>query len=368
SDPMTSRERTHAWSLTRRMRGWLATAGLLAVAGCSAHTASVAPTGHHDDGLALSPDPAHSTARITVVLSDSHVLPSMCKYEWRRNGMPISDAESDGLEPSNFTKGDEVSVVVTIADPAGGPDRVLHADVKVENSPPKVTSVSCVIAAAPSAPAVEARVQAVDPDGDTPTFTYRWFKNGNQIDGAKDATLPLKLAGRGDQVTVEVVAHDDESASTPVRSDAMVVENRPPLFTSTPGAPQQADVEFKYQASATDPDGDPLHYELVSGPFGMSMSKDGGLSWELPQGDQHQGDFNVRIRALDPNGGEATQDFAIHLDPPIIQTTRTTVQTASSGVNMNPSSPNASTAQSAPQSTWRVVRHTYFSGDTTANH
>ena len=351
----------------RHMKRWLTVAGMLAVAGCSAHPASLAvATGHHDNGIRLSPDPASAASRIAVVLSDANVLPSQCRFEWRRNGLPIEGAESDGLEPTNFTKNDEVSVVVTISDPTGGAARVLHADVRVENSPPKVSSVECVIAAAPSVPAAEARVQVIDADGDVPTFTFRWFKNGKEIDGAKAATLPLEHVDRGDQLIVEVVAHDEVSASTPVRSNTVVVENRPPQFTSTPGAPQQADIAFQYQAKAEDPDGDAVRYELVSGPLGMSISSEGNLSWQLPQGDQHQGDFLVKIRALDPNGGEARQDFSIHLDPPIVQTARTTVRTTSSGVVMG-SDAAAGTPGAPQQPTWHVIRHSYFA-DTTANH
>lgn len=344
---------------------WLAVASMLAIAGCSSHPAKVAvATGHHDDGIRLAPDPANAASRISVVFSDPNILPSMCRFQWRRNGLAITEVEGDGLDPSFFAKNDEIEMAVTITDPAGGPERTLHADVKVENSPPKLLSVNCVIAAAPSEPAVEARVQCLDPDGDTPTFTYRWFKNGKPIDGAQGATLPLAQAGRGDQVTVEVVAHDDASESTPRRSETIVVENRPPQFTSTPGAPQANDVAFEYQAEAKDPDGDALHYEMVSGPLGMAVSQNGSITWTLPQGDQHQGDFAVRIRALDPNGGQATQDFSIHLDPPIVRTTSTTVRTTSSGTNMTAAP--ASSGQ-PPQPTWHVVRHSYFT-DTTANH
>jgi hypothetical protein len=359
------RERIHSMNNTRNLNRWLAVAGVLAIAGCSSHPAKLAvATGHHDDGIRLSPDPASAASRIAVVLSDTRVMPSMCHYEWRRNGTPIPDAESDGLEPTNFSKNDEVSVVVTITEPAGAAARVLHADVKVENSPPKVTGVSCVIGAAASAPAAEARVQVIDPDGDVPSFTFRWFKNGKLIEGAQDATLPLANVRRGDQLIVEVVAHDQDSASTPVKSNTMVVEDSPPQFTSTPGAPQQADVEFVYQAKATDPDGDALKYELVSGPSGMSVSNEGTLTWAVPQGDQHQGEFPVRIRAMDPNGGEATQDFTIHLDAPIIQTASTRVRTTSSGVDLGVP---AAGEQAAPQPTWHVIRHTYFA-DTTAGH
>ena len=351
---------------TKTMNRWLAVACMLAIAGCSSHPAKVAvATGHHDDGIRLSPDPASAASRIAVVLSDARVMRSMCHYEWRRNGIPIADAESDGLEPSNFSKNDQVSVVVTITDPSSGAARVLHADVKVENSPPKVTGVSCVIEAAASAPAAEARVQVIDPDGDVPSFTFRWFKNDKLIEGAGDPTLPLAHVRRGDQLMVEVVAHDEASASTPVKSNTMVVENSPPQFTSTPGAPQQADVEFMYQAKATDPDGDALKYELVSGPSRMSVSNEGTLTWAVPQGDQHQGDFPVRIRAMDSNGGEATQDFTIHLDAPVIQTASTRVRTTSSGVNLG--TPAAGDQAAPPQPTWHVVRHSYFA-DTTANH
>lgn len=359
---MTTRERTHARFHQRRVAGWLAVAGMLAIAGCSAHPSNVAvATGHHDDGIRLAPDPATSASRIAVVLSDTHVMPSQCRYEWRRNDMTITEATGDGLEPGNFTKGDQVAVVVTISDPAGGAPRVLHADVTVGNSPPKVMAVECVIAAGAS-PMAEARTQAVDPDGDAMTYSYRWFKNGKLVDGATSATLPLEHVGRGDQVIAEVVANDGTSASTPVKSPSMVVENRPPQFTSTPGAPQQTDATYHYQAQATDPDGDKLHYELVSGPLGMSVSAEGDVSWPIPQGDQHQGDFQVKIRALDPNGGEASQDFVLHLDAPTVQTTTTRVRTTSAGINMNGDA-SAQPAGAAPQPTWHVIRHSYFSGD-----
>lgn len=353
---MTGRNRT-----TR----WLAVAGMLAIAGCSAHPSKLAATGHHDDGIRLAPDPATASSRIAVVLSDTNVMPSTCHYVWRRNGQAIEEATADGLEPTYFTKGDQVAVVVTITDPAGGPDRLLHADVMVGNSPPKVTSVECVIAAG-GTPAAEARPQAIDPDGDPMTYTYRWFENGKLIEGAQGATLPLEKAGRGEQLTVEVVAHDGTDDSTPVKSNTMVVENRPPQFTSSPGAPQPADVAFSYQAQAVDPDNDKLHYELEHGPPGMVVSSEGSVTWTLPQGDAHQGDFQVRIRALDPNGGEATQDFVIHLDPPLVQTTATRVRTTSAGTNMNTGT-DAQPAGTPQQPTWHVIRHSYFQ-DTTAAH
>jgi|GEM_PF-601314 len=346
-------------------------AAVLVIAGCSSHaTVAEVPTGHHDDGIRLTPDPAHATAQVSVVLSDPNVMPTSCTYEWRKNGLPLSDVGGAELAPSYFVKNDIVSVVVTITDPAGGKARVLHADVKVANSPPKVTSVSCLISDKPGEPSLEARTEAVDPDGDTPTFTYRWFKDGSLIDGQTAATLPLKLAGRGTKVVVEAVAHDDESASAPVKSAAMVVENRPPQFTSSPVAPGPNDATFQYQAQATDPDGDPLKYEIVSGPSGMSISKDGMVSWVLPTGEARQGDYPARIKAKDPNGGEAMQEFTVHLDAPIVQTSTTTIHTTSSGVIMAGDPAQASgTTQSPPQPIWHVVRHSYFtSGDSSASH
>src|SRR5262249_62368486 len=47
--------------------------------------------------------------------------------------------------------------------------------------------------------------------------------------------------------------------------------NRPPVFTSTPVVDAQVNMAYRYQAQATDPDGNAPTFALVSGPAGPSV-------------------------------------------------------------------------------------------------
>ncbi len=353
--------------------GLLLLAGAALFGGCSARSGSITvAAGHHDNGVRLTPDPANATSRIAVVFDDSRIMPASCRYQWTRNGMLIVDANSDALDPASFSKNDLIAVTVGVPDVASGTEKTLKADVHVQNSPPKLTRVSVVIAPAAGVSTLQARVESVDPDGDNLTYTYRWFKNGKLIDGASESSVQLSKVGTGDGVIVEAVAHDGVSDSAPLRSDALTVDNRPPVFTSQPGAPKPADVEFQYSAIASDPDGDALHIELVRGPDGMTVDPSGSVQWSLPTGQDHRGDFSVRLRATDSKGGEATQDFTIHLDPP--PTTPTSSGASSPSSTSASSSASTSSASASPSSAppatapRRVIyRHSYFA-DTTGSH
>jgi hypothetical protein len=315
--PTASRTWSRVLIRCRPWRGLLVLAGALVLGGCSGQGGgSVRLANHREGAVRLAPDPANTASRIAVVLQDAGLRPADCRFEWRRNGIVIAGAGTDALDPSRFSKNDEIAVTVTAPDPAGGTTRTLKAKVRIVNTPPKLTGASLAISTASGAAALQAIVECADPDGDVPAYAFRWFKNGTPIDDASGANLPLTGFVRGDRVVVEVVARDEVSSSTPLRSDPHTVGNLPPRFSSQPVTPGPGSVTFEYQASANDPDGDPLRYELVSGPPGMTVDPAGMVYWTLPAGVSRRGSFPVRIRATDSRGGAATQDFTIPLDPP----------------------------------------------------
>ena len=47
--------------------------------------------------------------------------------------------------------------------------------------------------------------------------------------------------------------------------------------------------------------------------MGMSVGPQGDVAWTLPVGEGRRGEFVVRVRATDPHGGEAVQEFTIRL-------------------------------------------------------
>ena len=291
----------------------------LGVAGCSGPSGRQAVerkgAAATSNGVRLSPDPAFAASRIDVVFGDPWIDPAKCRFVWRHNGAVIEGAGGSSLEPSHFSKGERVSVEVTLVDPSGRP-REMAAAVEVQNTPPKITGATLSLATAGGSAVVQANVQSVDPDGDDVSYTYQWYKNGERIPDGTGPTLSLQRLARGDRVGVEAVAGDGQGTSAPFTSDPLAIDNRPPEFTSQPRVPRSTDKEFRYKADAVDRDGDPVHYELVSAPNGMTLDPSGMIVWPLPAQNQRQPEYPVRIKALDMRGGEAVQEFSVRLDQP----------------------------------------------------
>ncbi|HEY7727781.1 MAG TPA: putative Ig domain-containing protein [Candidatus Eisenbacteria bacterium] len=291
----------------------------LLLCGCSAPTSkqSAVDRGRpRSSGLRLSPSPAFAASRIDAIFEDPWIDPAKCWIVWKRNGSVIRGARTASLAPSFFSRGQRISIEVTVEDPAGGAARELVAAVDVVNTPPKITGVSLSMNMASGTAEIDANVDSADPDGDRVSYEYGWFKNDRPFGAGAGPALAAGDLARGDRVAVEVVASDGQSTSPPVRSDALVIENFPPQFTSQPVAPRSNDEAFRYQATAVDRDGDPLRYELVSAPDGMTLQPDGLIVWPLPAQDQRKGEYPVRLKVTDPNGGASIQEFSIPLAPP----------------------------------------------------
>lgn len=290
------------------------TACVLVLAGCSAGTHDAQVAGQSGGlGARLAPDPASAVMGIQVVLDDPMIDPAACQLEWRRNGRVIEDAAGATLDPSRFSKGDLIAVAVRVPGAPGGNGRSARAEVRVRNTPPQLTRALLVMGATGEGAQLQASAESVDPDRDPTTYAYRWFRNDQPMEGVSGATLPATAIGPGDRIVVEIVANDGESDSPPMRSEAVSLGNQPPRFASQPIAPKPQDREFRYEARATDPDGDELRYELVSGPSGLTVSPAGTVSWMLPLDPAARSGHVVRLRAVDSKGGEATQEFTIQV-------------------------------------------------------
>nr|HMP17478.1 putative Ig domain-containing protein [Gemmatales bacterium] len=110
--------------------------------------------------------------------------------------------------------------------------------------------------------------------------------------------------------TVVVRARDGQGRST-LQSFTVHVQpgNSPPAFLSLPT--QQAALlrPWQYHALAVDAENDPLHFTLIQGPTGMSMSSSGLVHW-IPSVGQ-LGNHPVQLKVSDGQGGEAFQQFTL---------------------------------------------------------
>ncbi len=92
--------------------------------------------------------------------------------------------------------------------------------------------------------------------------------------------------------------------------------NRAPSVTSVPVVEASVGRSYLYDVNATDPDGDPLRFQLVSGPALMTIDETTGvLTWD-PNA-QDLGTHPLIVRVEDGRGGSAEQHFTILvIDPP----------------------------------------------------
>src|SRR5262249_29962276 len=87
--------------------------------------------------------------------------------------------------------------------------------------------------------------------------------------------------------------------------------NNPPVITSFPRTRASVGELYTYQVVATDPDGDPLHYELLGPPAGITIDPDKGLvQWTPTPGDVAK-IAQVIVEVCDPAGHGAGQIYSI---------------------------------------------------------
>ena len=176
------------------------------------------------------------------------------------------------------------------------------------NRPPLITSTPNATATAGSTYVYQ--VTATDPDNDALTMSLH----------APDPTMTLSSTGKvewaipaGTTGTFEitVVVADGKGGEALQTFELAVGQNgnRPPRITSQPGVTTTPGAAYSYQINATDPENDPLNYQILTGPAAMMVSATGKVEWNVPA--NIAGLTPVSLKVSDGKGGEVIQTFDI---------------------------------------------------------
>lgn len=149
--------------------------------------------------------------------------PGSLRYQWQKNGAPISGATSDSYAITSAQTGDAGDYAVTITNGSGS-----------------VTSIAAKLAAA-APPAITAPPQSQSANvGDSvllsvtatgmPAPSYQWQKNGTNITGATQANFSILTLQAGDAANYTVVVSND--SATMISAAAVVTVNTQPRITS----------------------------------------------------------------------------------------------------------------------------------------
>jgi len=258
----------------------------------------------------LSPNPITRTGPVSVSLGaqDFGRDGITYRYRWYVNDALIPGETNTQLPVENLKRGDLVVAEIIPTDGrVTGPAYKTPA-AKVSNALPTVLNVGLPQQVMLGEP-VRAEVSVKDLDNDEVRTRFRWWKNRDMVAETEELTLETSGFVRGDTIRVSVIPRDGIGEGSELFSPSIVVGNSSPHFTSNPPATVEKGV-YQYLASAVDPDGDPISFELEHAPSGMTIDMTTGqLHWSIPVG--LTGSQQVRIVAKDNQGGQFSQEFEL---------------------------------------------------------
>lgn len=155
-----------------------------------------------------------------------------------------------------------------------------------------------------------------DVDGDP--LTYAWSVNAAPDGSTADIVGPTEVRPSiapdvaGDYV-IQLIVFDGELFSLPATLRLEVTAapaNADPEITSAPVLEAVVGQPYEYAVQASDPDGDPLTFNLGVAPTGMMIDSTTGLITWAPD---TAGSAPVLVQVTDGRGGMATQDFRIEV-------------------------------------------------------
>lgn len=244
---------------------------LLALAGCS----GVSGDDSSDNQAPASPDVSLTALKprtddaLRLELGGELIDPDgddvRLAVEWSVDGTVKDNLQDELVVSEDDTEvGERWKATVTAVDSHGLASEPVVLEVEIDNTPPTVT----LAADPPSPPAgVDATVivTADDDDGDDVTVDLTWSLNGvARPDLAGVVTLPGSQTVRGQVWSVHAVPNDGHEHGESADLDITIADS-PPVVTSatvSPAGPSETDV-ITVTASASDPEGDPVHFEYA---------------------------------------------------------------------------------------------------------
>src|SRR2546429_304191 len=150
---------------------------------------------------------------------------------------------------------------------------------------------------------------ATDPDGDPLTFSL--LNNppaGASMDGQGNFTWTPTWAQLG-AYTLTPDATDTGGLSSPCPVTVPVANQAPPVDPLPNLPPAHPNQPISFQASASDPDLDPLTFALVNPPVGATIDNQGNFTWS-PTWAQ-LGAVTITVKATDPGGLSNTRSITV---------------------------------------------------------
>jgi hypothetical protein len=166
---------------------------------------------------------------------------------------------------------------------------------------------------------LNARPVVAEPAPEGVDFQYRWFVNDKLVTNAETADLSCANFSKKQWVYCEARAITGERESEWLFSKRVRIANTPPQLSAAEPGEVSVPGEFTYQIAASDPDKDPLTYELVS-PLDEGIELDartGLLTWKIDgETVQRLGQqIEIKFAVSDDDAGKTSGSITLDLAP-----------------------------------------------------
>jgi hypothetical protein len=130
------------------------------------------------------------------------------------------------------------------------------------NTPPTIFSARITPILAKTNSTLRVEVESRDAERDPVKLIYQWERNGEDIDGAEDATLENTNFVKGNLITVRVTPDDGRLKGETFRSEEQIISNSIPEITSIRVTPDPAytNSNLTVAVEVRDPDDDPIGF------------------------------------------------------------------------------------------------------------
>ncbi len=197
-------------------------------------------------------------------------------YVWTVNGSVVEEDDGGTNELLNtpLYRGDTVVVTAYATDGQLTSATATSNQVTVNDSAPTVDSVTVSPDPGHETDTLTCTpVNAVDVDGDTIRYSYKWYI-GSTASGTSD-TLTGSSFSRGDSVSCKITPSDDGATGDAVTSNSVTIANSPPSFTDVSLNVSTATASTTLNATPNgwyDADGDSQHQSYAWYVNGVSSS------------------------------------------------------------------------------------------------
>jgi hypothetical protein len=245
------------------------------------------------------------TARI--LSSDKDGDPITYDVTWFVNDREIGKGMS--LTYDEIKKGDKIFADITPYDGKAYGKTRRSGEIMIAGLPPRILSLSIIPEIVyVNTPQVVLNALFEDPDGDSIDLIVHWLANDRVL---PDTSPVLQLTGLGlkknDAITGAAFADDGEYRSEAFTFE-IVVANAPPAFRTKIDSVKSSTDSVYYQLPIFDPDGDPLRFEILDAPSGISIDAEKGIIYGSAGTD---GAFEVAVRAIDTDGAYLDARFTL---------------------------------------------------------